>query len=343
MQQDHSSFWTDIKTLEGKLSRSPDSFCFARLSEIYLKVGLIDDAIHTARQGIAKYPGFLGGQRALAMACLAKGANDECLSALKLVTEGMPEDQEAQKLMGRLLVESGEQDAARRAFKTVLDFFPEDAQSLKDLESIEFSHGSTHRLPYPDEEDDDEIIEDLEILEEIDVLEEEEYEEEQEASGLSGQEQLFEAEEEPYQDPLSTVTLADLYVKQGFIDKALAIYRSILADDPCNSDVSTRIAELEQQDNIAVDFAPAGDGSFEYQSEEEQIRDLEADAMLLGNVFESVPESSDLSEMEPQDKVFSSASAEGISAKLTPQGTADNAIFVLEGWLENIKRVKLCR
>ncbi len=38
MQQDNSSFWTDIKTFEEQLAKSPDSYCFARLSEVYLKV-----------------------------------------------------------------------------------------------------------------------------------------------------------------------------------------------------------------------------------------------------------------------------------------------------------------
>lgn len=49
--QDSASFWTDIKNLEEQLAKSPDSFCFARLSDVYLKVGLVDDALHVARQG----------------------------------------------------------------------------------------------------------------------------------------------------------------------------------------------------------------------------------------------------------------------------------------------------
>lgn len=46
-------------------------------------------------------------------------------------------------------------------------------------------------------------------------------------------------------DPLKTGTLAELYVSQGFTDKALAIYRDILADEPGNATVAARIAELE--------------------------------------------------------------------------------------------------
>ena len=73
MKKKDSSSWSEIKSLDERLAREPDSFCFARLSEVYLKVGLVADALHTARQGVAKHPGYLAGQRALAMACNANG------------------------------------------------------------------------------------------------------------------------------------------------------------------------------------------------------------------------------------------------------------------------------
>jgi len=278
MQQDNSSFWSDIKAYEEQLAKSPNSFCFVRLSEVYLTVGLIDDALHTARQGVTIHPGYLGGQRALAMACHAKGLNDECLAALKLVTVGMPEDQQSQKLLGRLSADAGDHDAARQAFRTVLEFVPDDVESRMQLESLEFAVGSTDTSPSADEDDGEEIIEDLEEYEEIDILEEDEP-----VSESVSQEPPFKAEltAEPTRDPLSTATLAEQYVKQGIIEKALEIYRSILADDPANSAVSIRIAELAQ------------------------------------------PES--------------------VTAAVKPQGTADNALSALEGWLENIRRVKSCR
>jgi tetratricopeptide (TPR) repeat protein len=256
MQRDNSSFWTDIKTFEEKLAKFPDSYCFARLSEVYLKVGLIDDALHTARQGVAKYPGYLAGQRALAMACHARGLTDECMTALKLLTVALPEDQQAQKLLGRLLADTGDQDSARKAFQAVLEFDPDDVECLVELESLEVSGGSIHPSPYMDEDAEEEIIEDIEILEEVEAEVEVEVEKEKEVEVEVEEEIEAKAEGKPepepeqYNDPLSTATLAELYVKQGFTQKALEIYRSILADDPGNSSVSNRIAELDQPDNL---------------------------------------------------------------------------------------------
>ncbi|MDD2898123.1 MAG: hypothetical protein PHI31_05355, partial [Desulfuromonadaceae bacterium] len=158
--RDSASFWTDIKNLEEQLAKSPDSYCFARLSGVYLKVGLIDDALHCARQGVHKHPGYLSGQRALALACYAKGLNDEALTALQLVTKAMPEDISSQKLLGRLSADGGNRAAAFRAFRTALEFAPDDDECRIELESLERSAGS-FEVTLEADEDDEEIIEDL--------------------------------------------------------------------------------------------------------------------------------------------------------------------------------------
>ena len=141
--QDSASFWTDIKDLEEQLAKSPDSFCFARLSDVYLKVGLVDDALHVARQGVMTHPRYLSGQRALSLACHAKGLNDEALAALQLVTEALPEDVPSQKLLGRLLSEAGSQEPACQAFRTALEFAPDDLECRIELEFLERSAGVT--------------------------------------------------------------------------------------------------------------------------------------------------------------------------------------------------------
>ncbi|MGD0586738.1 MAG: hypothetical protein ABSA86_13375, partial [Oryzomonas sp.] len=160
-------------------------------------------------------------------------------------------------------------------------------------------------------DEEEEIIEDLEILElyESDLFEEppEGGEEEPEQAGAV------------HHDPLSTTTLAELYVQQGFVSKALDIYHTILADDPGNSVALARIAELSAagasrgEPGEDVDrFAPDDSDTFEYAAGE--VR------------FEPPPAESAIAD-----------------AGLQPQGAADNALAVLEGWLENVRRIKACR
>jgi tetratricopeptide (TPR) repeat protein len=288
--QDSASFWTAIKTLEEQLSKAPDSFCFARLSSVYLKAGLIDDALHVAREGIAKHPDYLAGQRALSTACHAKGLNDEALAALQRIVVAIPEDIPSQKLLGRLLVEAGDQDSALQVFRIALEFAPEDVECRLQLESLErsaeaaecasISEDGDEENGYDEyDENDEEIIEDLEILEEFD----EEF-----------------SETEPLvpdtaHDPLLTATLAELYVKQGYINKALEIYRAILNDNPMDQAIKERVAELEA----------------------------------------ALTESLEI----PDDTVEFESSTLAVPL----QGIADNARATLDGWLENIRRIKSCR
>jgi len=98
-------------------------------------------------------------------------------------------------------------------------------------------------------------------------------------------------------DPLMTGTLAELYVSQGFTDKAAGIYRDILVTEPANTVAAKRLAELESLLLSAGSTAqPAGEQSV---------------------TLPAVP----------------------------PQGTADagSVLPVLEGWLENIRRLRECR
>lgn len=346
MQQDNSSFWTDIKTFEERLANSPDSFCFAKLSEVYLKVGLIDDALHTARQGVAKHPGYLAGQRALAMACHAKGMTNDCLAALKRVTEAIPEDNLSQKLLGRLSCEIGDRDAARLAFRTVLEFVPDDIECQLELESLEQPTG--YALSFgSDEADDEEIIEDLEILEELDVYEEEESPD----SEFQFQESTVQTSEstEPHHDPLSTGTLAELYVSQGFIHKALDIYRAILIDDPANTAVSARVSELESLNVSAEPPVYDEDEFLEDESEEFPSPVTESSAMTCGGalvdahskmqILSSYAGTGQIS----HEEAFFDTPTNAVSTVLPTKGIADNALSTLEGWLENIRRIRSCR
>ena len=358
MQQDNSSFWTDIKTVEEQLEKSPDSFCFARLSELYLKVGLVDDALYTARRGGAKYPAYLAGQRALAFACRAKGLNDDCLASLKLLTAAIPEDREALKLMAKLEADAGDYAAARRALQVVLEFFPDDAESREEFESFEFAFTSPHSSFYMDEDDEEDILEEIEIIEELDVFEEDqvedqveekvEEEEKEEVEEKEEEEEKVEVEVElpPVEvshDPLSTGTLAELYVKQGFIHKALEIYQAILLDAPGNIAVATRIAELEQLDAPAAESPAPDDDTLEHDYDEYPDTDTEEDISVPCNVFSDTAEPVNPFETPVEEKIFFPELPQAPLEMVKKEGIADNALSTLEGWLENIRRVKSCR
>ncbi|MDD2310702.1 MAG: hypothetical protein PHH91_14085 [Desulfuromonadaceae bacterium] len=336
--QESASFWSDIKNLEDQLATSPDSLCFARLSDVYLKVGLIDDALHVARQGTMKHPRYLSGQRALSLACHAKGLDEEALAALRLVTEALPEDVSSQKLLGRLFAEAGNRYAASQAFRTALEFAPDDVECRIELESLMPSAGGSESALEAD--DDEEIIEDLEMLEDDDIGEK--YQEE---AVIWSKETPSEPDilAVPHYDPLSTGTVAELYVRQGFTHKALDIYRAILADNPADYAISERVAELEALTAGPSEPDAEFDDTFEVEAEDDSVFSLQDTALLQKAEPVALPATDVISGFKTLQ-----ASADicryDSSISLAPlQGIADNTLSTLDVWLENIRRIKSCR
>lgn len=334
--QDPASFWSDIKNLEEQLANAPDSFCFARLSDVYHKVGLVDDALHIARQGVKKHPRYLSGQRALALACLTKGLNDEALAALKLVAEALPEDVSSQKLLGRLFVDLGNQDAARKAFRTALEFAPDDVECRIELESLDRSA----RVTVPaleldeDDEDDEAIIEDLEILEEYNP-----------ESGFQSHDIPLDPDviSSPHYDPLSTVTLAELYVTQGFMDKALEIYRAILADNPVDQAIAKRVAELEMLEAAPIEPYAGAKDTFEVKTVDVTAFGIDSEVFLRETGPAALSEPDGIPVLISQQTWADVVCCENVASPVPPQGVAGTALSTLDGWLENIRRIKSCR
>ena len=322
MNEIDSSSWSEIKSLDERLTREPDSYCFARLSEIYLKVGLVADALHTARQGVARHPGYLDGQRALAMACNASGLIEESRTILGKVTEAAPADIAAQALLARLHAEAGDSASAIRVYTTLLDFNPDDELSRAGLERLQQADAgeALQAVSAPEPgvsveqfaEDADEDV--YELSEDDIVYDEGETTGQDVVSAVAPQVEGVPSTE--HHDPLTTLTLAELYEQQGFIAKALEIYRTILTDDPDNSQLQARIAALESRDSI-THTTTGRPAAADHDDEQESPA-----CVALEDV--STPSDS---------RLF---------APLAHQ-EADNVVGTLENWLENIGRIKACR
>ena len=302
-------------------------------------MGLVDDALQLRGRGLQNILRYLAGQRALSLACHAKGLIDECRVALKRVTEALPEDHRSQKLLGRLSAEGGDLNAARLAFRTALEFVPDDVECRIELEMLEHSGGSTFDGTAALPVDNEEILEDLEIIED-----------EEPDTGLYRREPETAAVAplEPHHDPLSTATLAELYVTQGFIHKALDIYRSIQTENPGNSLVRARIAALELQDLVAA-AAPEGTADFsaeefdEDESEWGTVPAFEVRSALHEEILSAATGDSGVAELPVPEAAPWAALTESDRAVIPSHGSADNALFALDGWLENIRRIKSCR
>ena len=256
MAQEIQSFWTDIKKYEDILLNDPNSFCFAQLSELYRKLGLLDDAIFVAKRGVEVHPDYVGGHLALGKAYFDRGLKPDSREALERVVRTTPENYTAQKLLSQLYLELNDVDLAKKTLQTVLDLNPDDVESRLSLEALSRGGGTDSPvetgLEGEEELEEAEIVEDdllsfYEWMEEIPIAPTAEVEE-PEPSVLD--------EVEPSRDPLTTATLAEIYLSQGFYDQALRIFRELSDATPDNDELRRRIAEIELL-KIDIITAPA--------------------------------------------------------------------------------------
>lgn len=105
-------------------------------------------------------------------------------------------------------------------------------------------------------------------------------------------------------DPLSTVTLAEIYLAQGFYDQALQIYRDLANAEPDNDELLLRIAEIDSL--RSAEFNPQAGG--------------DADAPVIAEAV-----------MYP------------LAVDTTPDSRREQAVAILEQWLAGIERRRACR
>jgi tetratricopeptide (TPR) repeat protein len=264
MIPDTASLWAGVKRFEDILKRDPHAYSFAPLAELYLSLGLPEDALQAARKGCALFPGFAAGQMALARAALAGSLRVEAKSALEVVVRITPENLEAQRLLADIYTADGEQAAALHCLgivssleaipaepvisvpdtveeATVMELADDDILELTDdlIEYEEF--GADAVSPFaaaperPSLGDAQHRAEPF-LLETAPPL----YQQEQAAEPILPDE----AEEAESPAAVASATIAELYVKQGFPERGADVYRELLQAEPNNSVWRTRLAEL---------------------------------------------------------------------------------------------------
>lgn len=358
MEQDGPSFWAEIKKFEDTLDKDPNSYCFAPLSELYRKLGMVDDALNIARRGCELHPEYVGGFMALGRAYFEKGMRAECRDALEKVVRMTPDNLLAQRILSQIYIDAGEVAAAEEALNTIIAQNPDDVESQLLLNSMKrvaeaetkMAVGATGaggaeasrfagkepedgakiqtldpaEFDFTADEGDEEILDLLEsdIIEELAAASEIAEELADEAPPDDYAAELAIGGEAERKDPLTTVTLAELYVSQGFPEKALAIYRELLEADPGNADLLSRLGAVERELNREVTHA----GEAPSMPPPLPMALETMDASLAG--VAPIPET-----MPGTDAASLKGSEDGC-----PPGSDERAIHALEMWLENIKR-----
>jgi tetratricopeptide (TPR) repeat protein len=194
-------------------AKDPSSTAFVPLAEAYRQIGLLDDALEATRLGTTMLPHFSPGFSTMGRILGQMGRVDEAMSAYARALSIDRQSQAALVGLARLHLVRGERDLARKILKQAEEFHPGDEKITDMLVALD--------LPRP--------WADIKQAAQI-----------QKSVPSQGP-----AADEPV-EPIPTATLAEIYVKQGLMDKAIKIYRDILQQNPDNVVARERIVQLQE-------------------------------------------------------------------------------------------------
>ena len=241
MDRESVSYWADIKKYEDILANEPESYCFTLLSELYRKLGLLDDAITVANRGIGLHPEYAGGYMAAGRAYFEKGMKAESREALERVVRVTPDNLLAQKLLCQIYLEQGKTECAINTLKVIELLNPGDVESRLMLDA--FTNAEGRKEADASSENTPAFVAEI-APSEIDFVDDVEdygrFEAELLNKGYDNEADIPAAE-----GHLATATLAELYVSQGFIDRAVDVYQQLLEEQPGNRELEDRMAQLK--------------------------------------------------------------------------------------------------
>lgn len=113
-----------LKYLESRLKENPHSLLFARLADLYIENGRIDEAINLCTEGIKDHPSYSTGYFILAKAFIQKKEYEKAETALKNALSYDQQYLSAHKLLGDILLKAGWENLALDHYNAILEIDP---------------------------------------------------------------------------------------------------------------------------------------------------------------------------------------------------------------------------
>lgn len=224
------------------LARDPQSTVFVSLAETFRQCGLLQEACAVAEKGIQTLPGYAPGYIVLARIQAQQGQLVAAVGSFEAALALDENNADALKGLARLCSLQGESARARTLLGKLLDSNPEDQAARKMLSTLPADPAPVKVAPpvvVPPAKAPESEVEEPKPL----------------RSGRSAPNPNA---------PISTATIAEIYVRQGFTLRALKVYRDLLQADPHNEEIRRKLVALKAQiDSEGVKDDPRGAGFVE--------------------------------------------------------------------------------
>lgn len=215
-----------IEEYKAALASDPKSPLFVALADAYRQVGQVDDALEVALRGTWELPQFADGFAAVGRVYYQRRvlgkAEAAFFRALSVNQMCIP----AYKGLATIYRNQGDAQKASDILTKAIMLDPGDKSLQKMIESLSSPTGVAREA--------DQVV--------SEPIAEQEPAMPQTTGGMK---------------PITTATIADIYIEQGLYDKALEVYHELLSENPQNASVQQKILELEALMNGGAAEAPA--------------------------------------------------------------------------------------
>jgi tetratricopeptide (TPR) repeat protein len=212
----------EVGSQEVALAAGLKSSVFVQLAEAYRSQGRYEEAIVTCQKGLEKMPDSLRGRLLLGKCYLEKTMIPQAKEELEKVAQEMEECFSVYKLLSLVYLHEKNPEKALEVLKKSLSLPPVEGRPTKPASPPHLglphpeprSPLAAPRLDHPD---------------------------------ISREAEKHVEAEKPTPAAIRTDTLAEIYIKQGKLDRALSIYQEILTREPENIAVREKYEGLQKR------------------------------------------------------------------------------------------------
>ena len=206
-----------VDELRARWQREPFSRAFLPLAEEYRRLGKLEEAERVARAGLQRHPTYHSAKVLLGRVLLDLDRLEEAAAEFRSVLEAEPRNLLAGRLLAGIQRGQGQWSEALETFRRLQIFYPDDPEVRAQVYQLE-------RGP--------------------------------EEAAVPSASVAPHAAAVP-QDALATNTLAEIYLGQGLVDRAVAVYENMLRADPDNRALRRRLLEIQKGGAAPARPAPA--------------------------------------------------------------------------------------
>ena len=238
-----SQRFTELERLLKVYKKNPHSKVFAPLAELYRKNALLDEALSLCEKGLAFHPDYIGGKVAYGRSLVDAGEFEKAQTILEEVVSEAPENYLSLSLLLRCYEKKGLEEKRRETLERLQVLNP----ALKVEKQLDMNEAVSNEASF----------EEFEMKELKGVFEEPSTKEDTEQG-----------------KKYYTLSLAQVYERQGHFKKAVEIYKNLNELHPEREDFFKKVEELKNK----------------IQNEISKSQDQESHVSILKRLLQNVQE-----------------------------------------------------